>query len=104
MQEDTVIVIPMEDPIIHTDDHPYCCDLSCPCHDDGNRRLFTLMLTLVTLVVEAAVLSIGLLWLIDHDPHSVPMRGFLHGFMVTGTILLTLVVCASQVYWFRRGA
>lgn len=26
------IVIPMLDPIIHTDEHPYCDDLSCPCN------------------------------------------------------------------------
>ncbi len=28
------IVIPMEDEIIHTDEHPFCSDLTCPCHDD----------------------------------------------------------------------
>src|SRR5947207_6545708 len=26
------ITIPMEDPIIHTDECPICCDLTCPCH------------------------------------------------------------------------
>jgi len=25
-----------EDVIIHTDDHPFCEDLSCPCHADQN--------------------------------------------------------------------
>ncbi len=28
------IVIPMEDPLIHTDTHPFCPDPSCPCHVD----------------------------------------------------------------------
>lgn len=26
------IAIPMEDPIIHTDERPICNDLTCPCH------------------------------------------------------------------------
>jgi hypothetical protein len=34
VQVHTAIVIPMEDPLIHTDDHPYCDNLSCPCHDE----------------------------------------------------------------------
>jgi hypothetical protein len=25
------LTIPMEDPIIHTDEHPYCVDPTCPC-------------------------------------------------------------------------
>ncbi len=28
------IMIPMEDPIIHTDDHPFCGDSTCPCAED----------------------------------------------------------------------
>ena len=28
------IAIPMEDPIIHTQEHPFCPDPLCPCHDD----------------------------------------------------------------------
>jgi len=28
------IAIPMEDPIIHTDSHPYCDDPTCPCQTD----------------------------------------------------------------------
>ncbi len=28
------IVIPMEDELVHTEDRPFCSDLSCPCHDD----------------------------------------------------------------------
>lgn len=28
------IVIPMEDPIIHTDDHPFCGDPTCGCCED----------------------------------------------------------------------
>lgn len=32
---DKPIVIPMEDPIIHTNDKPFCKDTaSCPCHQD----------------------------------------------------------------------
>ncbi len=31
---DKLLVIPMEDEIIHTDEHPFCMDLSCPCHND----------------------------------------------------------------------
>ncbi len=29
------IVIPMEDDIIHTQEHPFCSDPSCPCHEDS---------------------------------------------------------------------
>ncbi len=29
------IMIPMEDPIIHTDDHPFCGDPTCPCTEDS---------------------------------------------------------------------
>jgi hypothetical protein len=28
------IVIPMEDPILHTADSPFCRDETCPCHED----------------------------------------------------------------------
>ena len=28
------IMIPMEDPIIHTDDHPFCGDPTCLCAED----------------------------------------------------------------------
>jgi hypothetical protein len=36
------IAITMEDPIIHTDDYPFCSDCSCPCHDiqDGQYYRF----------------------------------------------------------------
>ncbi|MBA2284221.1 MAG: hypothetical protein H0W02_01930 [Ktedonobacteraceae bacterium] len=36
--ESTVIpVIPMEDPLVHSETHPFCSDPTCPCHDDhGN--------------------------------------------------------------------
>ncbi len=30
----TPYVVIMEDPIIHTDLHPFCSDLTCSCHDD----------------------------------------------------------------------
>jgi len=32
--EQTPIVIPMEDDILHTQSHPFCSDPSCPCHED----------------------------------------------------------------------
>ena len=28
------IVIPMEDPIIHNEGHPFCADSTCPCRSD----------------------------------------------------------------------
>ena len=27
-------IVLMEDPIIHTDDHPFCSDPTCECHSD----------------------------------------------------------------------
>ncbi len=33
-QGQALIVIPMLDPIIHTDEHPYCGDETCPCMDE----------------------------------------------------------------------
>ncbi len=33
-QEQIPIVIPMEDPIIHTADQPFCSDPTCPCKED----------------------------------------------------------------------
>lgn len=27
------IIVPVEDPIIHTDEHPWCSDPTCPCHN-----------------------------------------------------------------------
>ena len=32
-------VILMEDPIIHTDDHPFCPDWSCTCHEDDQESI-----------------------------------------------------------------
>jgi hypothetical protein len=32
------IIIPMQDPIIHTDAHPVCDDVSCPCRGSGSHR------------------------------------------------------------------
>ena len=28
-------VIPVEDEPVHTDEHPFCSDMSCDCHDDS---------------------------------------------------------------------
>ncbi len=33
-QEQTPIVISMEDPILHAVDCPFCRDETCPCHED----------------------------------------------------------------------
>lgn len=30
----TPIVLEREDEITHTNERPYCSDLTCPCHDD----------------------------------------------------------------------
>jgi len=27
-------VIPIEDAVLHTDKHPFCCNDTCPCRDD----------------------------------------------------------------------
>ena len=27
------IIIPMEDDLVHTDDHPFCYDATCGCHE-----------------------------------------------------------------------
>lgn len=32
------VAIPMEDELVHTDDHPYCNDMKCPCHNDEERN------------------------------------------------------------------
>ena len=29
------IPIPMEDDLVHTDHDPFCCDPSCPCHENS---------------------------------------------------------------------
>jgi hypothetical protein len=34
-QEQTPIVIPMEDPILHTKSYPFCSDPTCPYHEDS---------------------------------------------------------------------
>lgn len=37
-QFSTPIVIGCEDPILHTDGHPWCSDGSCPCHSAAEGR------------------------------------------------------------------
>jgi hypothetical protein len=32
-----IVVIRMEDEPIHTDTHPFCDDISCPCKEDWQR-------------------------------------------------------------------
>ena len=29
-----ILVIPSEDDVLHTDEHPFCCTDTCPCHED----------------------------------------------------------------------
>lgn len=31
-----VFIVRMEDELIHTDEHPFCSDDPCPCHDDAD--------------------------------------------------------------------
>jgi len=33
-EQNLVYIVLDEDPILHTDEHPLCADLTCPCHDD----------------------------------------------------------------------
>ena len=33
-----VVVGEMEDPILHTDEHPFCDDPECPCQEEADRR------------------------------------------------------------------
>ncbi len=37
-----VPVIPCEDEILHTDEHPFCDDPKCPCHQDS-KQFFNLL-------------------------------------------------------------
>jgi hypothetical protein len=32
------LIVIMEDPIIHTDEHPECDDPTCPCHEQEDRE------------------------------------------------------------------
>ncbi len=32
-------VVIMEDPIVHTDDHPFCPDWSCTCHEEDQEAI-----------------------------------------------------------------
>ncbi len=34
-REHQPIVVPMEDDIIHTKEHPFCCDPTCLCREDS---------------------------------------------------------------------
>ncbi len=35
----TTIIVPMEDQIIHTQEHPYCNDLTCPCSEELQAKI-----------------------------------------------------------------
>jgi hypothetical protein len=50
-QEQTPIVIPMEDPILHMKSHPFCSDPTCPCHEDSE------LLSVVAQAVEQGPLT-----------------------------------------------
>ena len=45
------IVIPMEDPLIHTDDSPFCADCTCPDKEDPE------LLAAVSQLVEDGLLT-----------------------------------------------
>lgn len=40
--EDFVFVVWMEDELVHTDEHPFCNDVTCGCHSDAqlNQEFF----------------------------------------------------------------
>ena len=51
-KQDQPIVIRMEDDLIHTQEHPFCCiDPTCPCHEDPE------LLTDVARAVEQGLLT-----------------------------------------------
>ncbi len=52
-QDQTPIVIPVEDPILHTQSHPFCGDPTCPCKEDPE------LLAEVALAVENGLLTAG---------------------------------------------
>ncbi len=52
-QDQTPIVIPVEDPILHTQSHPFCGDPTCPCKEDPE------LLAEVALAVENGLLTVG---------------------------------------------
>ena len=29
-----ILVIPIEDDVLHTNEHPFCCNDTCPCRED----------------------------------------------------------------------
>src|SRR5260370_17114191 len=37
--ENLLPVVLMEDPIFHTDDHPFCPDWSCTCHEEDQEAI-----------------------------------------------------------------
>lgn len=37
MLEGEPVLIPMEDPLVHTKERPYCDDRLCPCHYDQRQ-------------------------------------------------------------------
>ena len=46
------LLVLMEDPIIHTDDHPFCSiDPTCPCHEDQE------LISEVAVAVEQGLLT-----------------------------------------------
>lgn len=44
MEQQTPLVVLMEDDLIHTDEHPYCSDRTCPCHRNSELDLEYLVL------------------------------------------------------------
>lgn len=50
-QQPDLIVIPMEDDLLHTSETPFCGDATCPCHEDP------LLITQVAHFVEDGLLT-----------------------------------------------
>ena len=47
----SILIVLMEDPLIHTDAHPFCSDPACPCHEDQE------LVAEVALAVEQGLLT-----------------------------------------------
>jgi len=50
------IIIPMEDELIHTDEHPFCDDAYCPCHLEALREAWKGLQAVPSYVEQQAAL------------------------------------------------
>jgi hypothetical protein len=46
-----ILVIPSEDDVLHTDEHPFCCNDTCPCREDQEA------LNIVNVAVQSGLLT-----------------------------------------------